>query len=271
MKKLFLTTALVFPLALGPALAQQATVPPPEQSTEAGTQADAQPGADATTDAATDMDTGTAPDAADAAADTIPATGDAATDASQAAADGAQDAADTASEAAGDTSAAASDAADDAAAAADAAADAAAEADAAAADAATEAAADAGAVVSDPDKVVREQAINELRLDWVTGASVTAPDGETIGKVSDLILDRDSGQMVAAVIGVGGFLGIGEKKIAVPWERLTIDFDAYQISSDLSREEAEAAPEYVFRQRETMPAPEPMATDAPPIAPVPVE
>lgn len=270
MKKLFLTTALVFPLALGPALAQQATVPPPEQSTEAGTQTDAAAGADAATDAATDMDTGTAPDATDAAADTTPATGDAATDASQAAADGAQEAADTASEAAGDTSAA-SDAADNAAAAADTAADAAAEADAAAADVATEAASDAGAVVSDPDKVVREQAINELRLDWVTGASVTAPDGETIGKVSDLILDRDSGQMVAAVIGVGGFLGIGEKKIAVPWERLTIDFDAYQISSDLSREEAEAAPEYVFRQRETVPAPEPMATDAPPIAPVPVE
>ena len=113
----------------------------------------------------------------------------------------------------------------------------------------------------DSAKVMREQAGNELRLKWITGATVTAPDGAVIGNISDLILDHDSNQLTAAVVGVGGFLGIGEKKIAVPWDRLTVDYDANQIVSDLTREEADAAPEYGFRDRESIPAPaDPMGT-----------
>jgi len=241
MKKLFLTTALVFPLAITPVLAQQAVVPAPGQTTQDDS---------AVTDPAGDAATEAAGDAADAATDAADAAGDAATDA-----------ADAAGDAAADADAAAGDAAMEAEEAADAAADAAMEADAAADEAA--------AVAPDPDKVVQEQAANELRLDWVTGATVTSPDGETIGKVSDLIMDRDSGQMVAAVIGVGGFLGIGEKKIAVPWARLTVDYDANQITSDLSRAEADAAPEYVFREREAMPAP--VDAGMPPAAPAPIQ
>lgn len=240
MKKLFLTTALVFPLAITPVLAQQAVVPAPGQTTQDDS---------AVTDPAADTTTGTeaAGDAADAASDAATDAADAATDAADAAGDAATDTADAAGDAAADADAAAGDAAMEADAAAD----------------------EAAAVAPDPDKVVQEQAANELRLDWVTGATVTSPDGETIGKVSDLIMDRDSGQMVAAVIGVGGFLGIGEKKIAVPWARLTVDYDANQITSDLSRAEADAAPEYVFREREAMPAP--VDAGMPPAAPAPIQ
>lgn len=271
MKKLFLTTALVFPLALAPAFAQQAVVPPAGQAVQDD---------NAVTDPTADTTTG-----AEAASDAADAANDAATDAATEATDAANDAADAASdaatEAAGDAAASATEAADAASNAADAADEAAMDANAAASDSAVEAdaaadaamqadaAADEAAVVTDPAKVVQQQAGNELRLDWVTGATVTSPDGETIGKVSDLIMDRDSGQMVAAVIGVGGFLGIGEKKIAVPWARLAIDYDANQITSDLSRAEADAAPEYVFRERESMPAP--VDAGMPPAAPAPIQ
>ncbi len=81
-------------------------------------------------------------------------------------------------------------------------------------------------------------------------ASVTSPDGTDIGSISDLIVDGDTGEMKAAIIGVGGFLGIGQKQIALPWADLTINSDAQEITSDLTREEAEAAPEYVFRDQE---------------------
>lgn len=112
-------------------------------------------------------------------------------------------------------------------------------------------------------KVVQDQAANELRVDWITNASVTSPDGATIGDINDLILDGESGQMIAAVIGVGGFLGIGEKQIAVPWDQLTVNYDAQEITSELTEEEADAAPEYVFRERESAPAVggDTMATD----------
>lgn len=113
----------------------------------------------------------------------------------------------------------------------------------------------AAAEVAASDKVVQQQAANELRVDWITGTTVTAPDGSSIGKINDLILDGDSGAMIAAVIGVGGFLGIGAKQIAVPFEQLTINYDAQEITSNLTKEEAEAAAEYVFRDRESAPAP----------------
>ena len=79
---------------------------------------------------------------------------------------------------------------------------------------------------------------------------MTSPDGTDIGSISDLIVDGDTGEMKAAIIGVGGFLGIGQKQIALPWADLTINSDAQEITSDLTREEAEAAPEYVFRDQE---------------------
>lgn len=241
MKKLLLTTILAFPLAMGPAFAQ-------DTNSDATTQDETVQVPDATTDAtddaATDMDT----DAGDAADTDAADTDDSAVDGAADIDDGAMDA-DTG--AADDPAATDMDATDtidepgdvpitDAPAADD-----------------TDAmdAADEDAVVVDDDKVVREQSTDELRLKWVTGATVLSPDGEKIGAISDLILDKESGQMVAAVVGVGGFLGIGEKKIALPWDRLTIDYDANEVSSDLTRDEADAAPEYAFRDREDAPAP----------------
>ena len=110
------------------------------------------------------------------------------------------------------------------------------------------------------EPIVREQAANELRLDWITGTTVTSPDGERIGNVNDLIIDGETGQLSAAILSVGGFLGIGAKQIAVAWSELQIDYDANEISLALTREEADAAPEYVFREQEQPPAPMPAAT-----------
>ncbi|MFV0411432.1 MAG: PRC-barrel domain-containing protein [Paracoccus sp. (in: a-proteobacteria)] len=104
--------------------------------------------------------------------------------------------------------------------------------------------------MANSDKIVRKQAANELRVDWINGALVKSPKGEDIGQVRDLIVDAESGQMIAAIIGVGGLLGIGEKQIAVPWDQLTVNSDAQTISTTLTAAEAMAAPNYAFRQRE---------------------
>lgn len=119
----------------------------------------------------------------------------------------------------------------------------------------TEAAADAAdaAEVAASGKIEQQQAETELRIDWITDATVNSPDGEAIGEINDVIVDAEAGTVKAAVIGVGGFLGIGEKQIAVPWDQLEINYDAQQITSDLTQEEADAAPEYVFREQEAAP------------------
>jgi hypothetical protein len=53
----------------------------------------------------------------------------------------------------------------------------------------------------------------------VVGTTVVSAGNETIGDVSDVVIGRD-GRTVALVIGVGGFLGIGEKTVAVPLDRV---------------------------------------------------
>ena len=54
------------------------------------------------------------------------------------------------------------------------------------------------------------------------GLDVTNTSGEVIGDVNNLVLGKD-GFLSAAVIGVGGFLGLGEKNIAVPFDALKIN------------------------------------------------
>jgi sporulation protein YlmC with PRC-barrel domain len=53
------------------------------------------------------------------------------------------------------------------------------------------------------------------------GTSVLGSDGVKIGSVDDILLDR-SGSIKALVIGVGGFLGIGAKDVAIPFKQFQV-------------------------------------------------
>jgi len=118
----------------------------------------------------------------------------------------------------------------------------------------------AGEESATPAAIRRTQDASELRVEWISGSTVTTPQGETIGSVEDLIMDEESSEITAAVIAIGGFLGFGAKQIAVDWQELQIDYDAREITLDLDREEAEAAPAYTFRDRERPPQPAAPAT-----------
>ena len=63
--------------------------------------------------------------------------------------------------------------------------------------------------------------INAFRVDKIIGSGVINLDGEPIGTIDDLVIDIDDGSLVYAAIKTGGFLGFGEKLIAVPWQSLT--------------------------------------------------
>lgn len=51
------------------------------------------------------------------------------------------------------------------------------------------------------------------------GMNVRGPSNESLGEINDVVLARD-GRVVGAVIGVGGFLGVGEKDVAVPFQQV---------------------------------------------------
>jgi sporulation protein YlmC with PRC-barrel domain len=73
-----------------------------------------------------------------------------------------------------------------------------------------------------------------------------------IGDVNDVLLDKD-GRITAVIIGVGGFLGVGEKDVAVPFNSLKMaekDGDAYLVMNT-TKEALEGAPGYTY-DRENM-------------------
>jgi len=62
---------------------------------------------------------------------------------------------------------------------------------------------------------------NEMRASKLIGTTVVNDANESIGKIGEVILGKD-GKIAAVVIGVGGFLGIGEHEVAVNFESLRI-------------------------------------------------
>jgi hypothetical protein len=60
------------------------------------------------------------------------------------------------------------------------------------------------------------------QLESVLGIEALSSTGEDMGRIVDIIVDRD-GQVTAAIIDFGGFLGVGSRKIAVDWRSLHFD------------------------------------------------
>jgi sporulation protein YlmC with PRC-barrel domain len=66
-----------------------------------------------------------------------------------------------------------------------------------------------------------EQAENHISVNDFMGQAIYTADNEAIGDINDLLVEKEGG-VVAAVVGVGGFLGIGEKNVAIPFDKITI-------------------------------------------------
>ena len=78
----------------------------------------------------------------------------------------------------------------------------------------------------------------------VEGTSVYNADGEKLGSIDDLMIDKVSGQVRYAVLEFGGFLGMGTDRYPLPWDMLKYDteFEGYVVPLDKSR--LEKAPRY---------------------------
>ncbi|MFN3363793.1 MAG: PRC-barrel domain-containing protein [Allorhizobium sp.] len=66
-----------------------------------------------------------------------------------------------------------------------------------------------------------EQAENQISVNDFMGQPIYTSDNQSIGDINDLLVQEDGG-IVAAVVGVGGFLGIGQKNVAIPFDNITI-------------------------------------------------
>jgi len=88
--------------------------------------------------------------------------------------------------------------------------------------------------------------LNKHEVEGILGREVRSATNENMGRIVDVLVDP-TGQVRAAIIDFGGFLGVGSRKIAVDWSALHFPPpgkpDAF-ISLELTRDQVNAAPQY---------------------------
>ncbi len=84
-----------------------------------------------------------------------------------------------------------------------------------------------------------------MRSSDLMDAKVSTARDNDVGPVEDLVIDQN-GQVVAIIVGVGGFLGMGEKDVAIGWDNVTKTGtgDDLVLRVDVTREDLQSAPEF---------------------------
>jgi PRC-barrel domain len=102
-----------------------------------------------------------------------------------------------------------------------------------------------------PGQIVVQEANTVLAKQDLIGQTVYAPDKAKVGSISDLILSKDGKSVEGFVIGVGGFLGIGEKSVALKMDKLKMASGAngaMELSMDMTKDELTNTPTFKSRK-----------------------
>jgi sporulation protein YlmC with PRC-barrel domain len=95
---------------------------------------------------------------------------------------------------------------------------------------------------------VTQQTDQQILGSNLIGASVTGNDNASIGEINDILVSR-TGNIEGVVVGVGGFLGMGEKNVAVPFQSLQVTNDGNaantpKLTLQVSKADLQNAPEF---------------------------
>lgn len=83
---------------------------------------------------------------------------------------------------------------------------------------------------------------NVLSTAAILGDSVVNRAGESLGKIEEIMLDLEKGRVAYAILSFGGFLGMGEKLFAVPFEALKLDASREHFMLDVDKDVLKKAP-----------------------------
>lgn len=81
-----------------------------------------------------------------------------------------------------------------------------------------------------------------LSADTITGDEVCNLQDEKLGTIQDIMLDMTEGKIRYAVLASGGFLGMGDRLVAVPWKALKLDQENHRFKLDVDVERLKNAP-----------------------------
>jgi len=95
-----------------------------------------------------------------------------------------------------------------------------------------------------------------IAAEKVNGTDVYNMNGDKLGTVDDIMIDKISGKAIYAVMSFGGFLGIGEKFHPVPWMLLDYDSELGGYTVPLDPAALKDAPSYGIREIRDLGGPE---------------
>jgi len=91
-------------------------------------------------------------------------------------------------------------------------------------------------------KVTGKDIRNIMGASTLTGDEVRNLEDEELGKIEEIMLNVPSGKIAYAVLSFGGFLGIGDKLFAVPWDALVLNEDSRCFVLNVSKDRLKDAP-----------------------------
>ena len=94
---------------------------------------------------------------------------------------------------------------------------------------------------------------NAAHASDIIGKKAYGPNGETVGNINDLLIDAN-GRVQAAVVDVGGFLGLGEHTVALEWNQLKITPSNDRVTIGMTKEQLKSVPEYKKSAQANAPA-----------------
>ena len=74
-----------------------------------------------------------------------------------------------------------------------------------------------------------------LSASTLKGDTVRNKAGEKLGILEEFVLDIDRGRIAYAVLASGGFLGMGERYFAIPWDLMAVDTDNKEVVLDVDK------------------------------------
>jgi sporulation protein YlmC with PRC-barrel domain len=81
---------------------------------------------------------------------------------------------------------------------------------------------------------------NELTANQLLDMKVKGANGENIGDVENIVFDSN-GRVSGVVVSVGGFLGIGEKRVSLPWSQFQISADDKNLTTNATKQDLQQA------------------------------
>ena len=84
----------------------------------------------------------------------------------------------------------------------------------------------------------------QISSDQVEGTDVYGPDGERIGSIDRVMIEKTSGRVTYAIMTFGGFLGMGESEYPLPWGTLRYDTGLNGYVTNVTADQVKGAPEY---------------------------